>query len=186
MAMVSRNDIEEVVRWQDLLADTGETVSGRYHSEGRTPGPHLTNFVAQVAEVHVDDETGEVKVLKFTTAQETGRILNPMAHQGQVNGGFIQGVGYGTMEEVRVEDGHVTTLSFGDYKLPSIKDIPVLQTVNLTSEDGFGPYNIRSIGEGPHIPVAAAIANAVADAVGARVRDLPITSEKVWRELKGK
>jgi CO/xanthine dehydrogenase Mo-binding subunit len=181
---IRRNDIEEVVRWQDLLREADQSISGRFHSEGRMPGPHLTNFVAQVAEVHVDEETGEVKVLKFTTAQETGRIVNPMGHQGQVNGGFIQGIGYAMTEEVKVEDGHVTTLSFGDYKLPSIKDIPELTTVNLTSEDGFGPYNIRSIGEGPHIPVAAAIANAVQDAVGARVRSLPVTSEKVWRALQ--
>jgi CO/xanthine dehydrogenase Mo-binding subunit len=138
-----------------------------------------------VAEVEVDPETGEVKLLKLTTAHDVGRILNPIGHQGQINGGVIQGFGYATMEEVRVEDGRVTSLSLGDYKLPNIRDIPELRTVLLESEAGYGPYNIRGIGEGPHVPVPAAIANAVVDAVGARVRDLPVTSEKVYRALKG-
>jgi CO/xanthine dehydrogenase Mo-binding subunit len=114
-----------------------------------------------------------------------GRVINPIGHQGQINGGAIQGFGYATMEEVRVEDGRVTTLSFGDYKMPNIRDIPELRTVLLESEDGYGPYNIRGIGEGPHIPVPAAISNAIMDAVGVRIADLPLTSEKVYRALKG-
>jgi carbon-monoxide dehydrogenase large subunit len=183
---VRRTDIEEAVTWQELLRRTGQPVRGRGHSqEGGPGGRHITSFVAQVAEVEVDPETGEVKLLKLTTAHDVGRILNPIGHQGQINGGVIQGFGYATMEEVRVEDGRVTSLSLGDYKLPNIRDIPELRTVLLESEAGYGPYNIRGIGEGPHVPVPAAIANAVVDAVGARVRDLPVTSEKVYRALKG-
>ena len=81
------------------------------------------------------------------------------------------------------DDDEAATLSFGDYKLPNIADIPELRTVLLQSEEGYGPYAIRGIGEGPHIPVAAAVANAVRDASGARVRSLPVTSEKVYRAL---
>ncbi len=105
-----------------------------------TNQPHITSFAAQVAEVSVDRETGEVKLLKLTTAHDIGRVINPIGHQGQINGGVIQGFGYAMMEEVRVEDGRVTTLSLGDYKLPNIKDIPELRTVLLESEDGYGPY----------------------------------------------
>ncbi|HWC29878.1 MAG TPA: molybdopterin cofactor-binding domain-containing protein, partial [Dehalococcoidia bacterium] len=181
---IRRTDIEETVTWQELLQKAGESVKGRGHSQEGGPGQrHITSFVAQVAEVSVDPETGEVKLLKLTTAHDVGRVINPIGHQGQINGGAIQGLGYATMEEVRVEDGRVTTLSFGDYKIPNIKDIPELRTVLLDSEAGYGPYNIRGIGEGPHIPVPAAIANAVVDAVGARVRDLPVTSEKVYRAM---
>jgi CO/xanthine dehydrogenase Mo-binding subunit len=182
---VRRTDIEEAISWQDLLTQTGRNVSGRGHSNesGRGAG-HLTSFVAQVAEVSVDADTGEVNLLKLTTAHDIGRVINPIGHQGQINGGVMQGVGFALMEEVRVEEGRVTTLSFGDYKLPNIKDIPELTTVLLQSEEGFGPYNVRGIGEGPHVPVAAAVANAVADACGARVRDLPVTSEKVYRAFK--
>ena len=88
------------------------------------------------------------------------------------------------MEEVKLEDGRVTTLSFGDYKMPTIDDIPPLTTVVLDSEHGDGPYNIRGIGEAPCTPVAPAIANAVEDAIGVRIRDLPITAEKVYGAMK--
>ena len=110
----------------------------------------------------------------------------PVGHQGQINGGFVQGLGYGLMEELRVEEGHVSTLSFGDYKIPTTRDIPPLKTVLLPSDQGIGPYQIKGIGETPNTPTAAAIANAVEDAIGIRIRDLPITSEKVYQALKEK
>ena len=157
-------------------------VRARAHTTARRS--HVTSFVAQVAEVAVDPETGEIKVLRFTTAHDSGVVLNPLGYQGQVNGGLQHGLGYALMEELIVEDGHVTTLSFGDYKMPTVVDMPPLQTVVLESETGEGPYNIRGIGEAPCIPVAPAIANAVADAVGVRIRDLPITAVKVYRGLK--
>ena len=114
-----------------------------------------------------------------------GRVLNPNGHQGQINGGIVQGFGYAFMEELRVEDGRVTNLSLGDYKLPTIRDLPPLHTVLLSESEGQGPYSIKAIGEVPTTPVAPAIANAIADVSGARVRDLPLTSEKVYRELHG-
>ena len=98
----------------------------------------------------------------------------------------MQGIGYALMEELQVEDGRVTTLSFGDYKIPTINDLPEMRTVLVESESGVGPYNVKSIGENAVIPVAAAIANAVEDAVGVRIKDLPITAEKVYRALKEK
>jgi CO/xanthine dehydrogenase Mo-binding subunit len=136
-----------------------------------------------VAEVAVDPETGEVDLLRFVTAHDSGVIVNPIGHQGQINGGFITGLGYALMEEVKVEDGRVTTLHFGDYKMPTVRDLPPLQTVLLPSEEGAGPYNIRGIGEHPCIAVAPAIANAVEDACGVRIRDLPVTAQKVYEGL---
>jgi CO/xanthine dehydrogenase Mo-binding subunit len=147
---------------------------------------HITSFCAQVAEVEVDEETGEVKVLNLVTSHDVGRILNPVGHQGQINGGIIAGLGYALMEELRVEDGRVTSLSLGDYKLPSIADLPPLQTVLVDAHAGVGPYDIKAIGEVPTTPVAPAIANAVYDAVGARIRELPITAEKVHAALRDK
>jgi CO/xanthine dehydrogenase Mo-binding subunit len=144
---------------------------------------HTTAFVAQVAEVSVDPETGEVKLLRFTTAHDAGAVVNPIGFQGQVNGGVMLGIGYALMEEVKVENGRVTTVSFGDYKMPTMRDIPSLTTVVLPSEYGEGPYKIRGIGEAPCTPVAPAIANAVEDAAGVRIRELPITAEKVYTAL---
>ena len=179
-AVVLRGDDVELPgeaprRWADVLAEAGESVSGSSRVDERAP-TNVTGFAAQVAEVSVDPETGQVHVLRFTTAHDVGRILNPVGHQGQINGGVIQGLGYALMEELSVEDGQVTSLSFGDYKIPTIRDVPPLQTVLIESDGGVGPYQIKSIGETPNTPVAAAIANAVADAVGVRVRDLPITA----------
>jgi carbon-monoxide dehydrogenase large subunit len=180
---VRRLDAEEVVPWPELLARYGQPVKGGAHVEesGRS---HVTSFVAQVAEVSVDDETGAVELLRFTTAHDVGRVLNPLGHQGQINGGIVQGIGYALMEELRLEDGTVTTLSFGDYKVPVIRDIPPLHTVLLPSEEGAGAFQTRGIGESPTIPVAAAIVNAIADACGVRIRDLPVTAEKVFQSLK--
>lgn len=96
---------------------------------------------------------------------------------------MIQGVGYALMEELTFADGQVTSLSFGDYKIPTMRDIPRLTTVLLEPDNGIGPYQIKGIGETPNTPVAAAITNAIADAVGVRIRDLPITSEKIYDAL---
>jgi CO/xanthine dehydrogenase Mo-binding subunit len=168
--------------WAELLQRHGEPVVGRGSVHDMSPSP-VTSFTAQVAEVSVDPETGAVHLLRFTTAHDVGKVLNPMDHQGQIEGAVVQAIGYGLTEELGVDEGKVTTVNFGDYKIPNVKDIPELTTVVLESESGPGPYNARGIGENPLGPVAPAIANAVEDAIGVRIRDLPITAEKVHRAL---
>jgi CO/xanthine dehydrogenase Mo-binding subunit len=111
--------------------------------------------------------------------------MNPAGHQGQIEGGVIQGVGYGLIEYLPVRDGRVEVAHFGEYKIPNVKDIPALKTVILESASGVGPYKVKGIGENPIGPVAPAIANAIADAVGVRIKDLPITAEKVYQALRG-
>ena len=148
------------------------------------PASGVTSFCAQVAEVEVDTETGEVTVTRLVTTHDVGTIINPMTHQGQIDGGVIQGLGYALMEEMQTEEGRISTLSLGDYKIPTIKDIPPLETVILEPAPGPAPYDGKGIGETSNVPVAAAIANAVHDAVGVRIRDLPITAEKVLAALK--
>ncbi len=148
--------------------------------------PDITSFCAQIAEVEVDPETGEVTVGKIVTAHDVGTVLNPLMHQGQVEGGVIQGLGYALMEELQSEDGHISTLSFGDYKIPTSNDIPELLTVLVEGESGPAPYASKGIGESSNIPVAGAIANAVADAIGARVTSLPLTAEKVLAAIRGR
>ena len=147
--------------------------------------PELTSFCTQIAEVHVDPETGEITVNRFITAHDIGVILNPLNHQGQVEGGMIQGLGYALMEELELEDGHISTLSFGDYKIPTSADVPVLETVLIEGDAGPAPYESKGIGESSNIPVAGAIANAVFDAVGVRITDLPVTADKVLAGLRG-
>src|SRR5262249_51812593 len=104
-------------------------------------------------------------------------------HQGQIEGGLVQGLGYALMEELKTEDGRISTLSLGDFKLPTVRDIPPLTTVLLEDAVGPGPFRAKAIGEGSISAVAPAIANAVAGRGGVRVPDLPTTAEKVYFAL---
>ena len=148
--------------------------------------PDVTSFCAQVAEVEVDPETGQIKVRRIVTSHDVGTIFNPLGHQGQIDGAVIQGLGYALMEELLSEDGRISTLSLGEVKIPTIRDVPELVTVLVESADGNGPYHGKAIGENPISPVAPAVANAVFDAVGVRITDLPVTAEKVLAALEQK
>jgi len=145
---------------------------------------HVTSFCAEAAEVEVDPETGQVSFKQFIVAIDSGKILNPITYQGQVAGGTVYGLGYALMEEMPVEEGRVQTVHFGDYKIPTMKDLPQLTTIFMEEGEGPAPYHGKAIGETANCPVAAAVANAVADAVGARVTSLPVTAEKVLTALK--
>ncbi len=147
-------------------------------------GPPMTTFTAQVVELEVDPETGQIRLLDVVTAHDVGTIINPLGHQGQIEGGLLQGVGFGLLEELRMEDGQVSTLNLGDYKLPNIRDIPPLTTVLVEEELGPAPFHGKAIGESSITPTGAAIANAVYDAVGVRFHDLPINAEKVYWALQ--
>ena len=146
--------------------------------------PAVTSFAAQVAEVEVDPDTGKITVKKITTAHDAGIVLNTLNYQGQVDGGVVTGMGFALMEETPMVDGRITTLSLGDFKIPSIKDVPNLNTVLLESPTGPVPYQGKAVGELPNVPTAAAIANAVADAVGVRIFELPLTAEKIFWSLR--
>src|SRR5262245_13606231 len=174
--------VAEVVA--QAMAGAGSPIRGTM-SVTTTP-PHVTAFCAQAAEVEVDPDTGQVTVKKIVTAHDVGTILNPLTHQGQIEGGLVQGLGYALMEELLTAEGQISTLSLGEYKLPTIKDIPELETVLLEPGSGPAPHQAKGIGESSNTPVAAAIANAVFDAVGVRIMDLPLTAEKVFAALQAK
>jgi CO/xanthine dehydrogenase Mo-binding subunit len=157
-------------------------VKGYYKS---TEKSHDASVSAQIAEVHVDPETGQVRLLQMTSAHTTGKVINPLMHQGQIDGGVVFGLGYALTEEVMFDGGRVTTTNFGEFKIPNIRDIPPLKTAVMeTVPEGPGPYNSLAIGEVANTPTAAAVANAVADACGVRIKDLPVTSEKVYEGLR--
>ena len=169
--------------WGELLAQAGRSITGESVNKDDDHSP-VTAFAAQVAEVAVDPETGEVTLRRLTTVHDTGVIINPVGHQGQIDGGVVQGIGYGLIEYLPVQDGRVEVANFGEYKIPTVKDIPALKTVIVASGEGVGPYKVKGIGENPISPVAPAIANAIEDAVGVRIKDLPITAEKVYVALR--
>jgi CO/xanthine dehydrogenase Mo-binding subunit len=150
------------------------------------PYPEDISYIcAQVAEVEVDPDTGAVRLHRVVSAHDVGTILNPVTHQGQIDGATIMGMGQGMMEELVMDGGKVTNNNLGDYKLPSVKDIPELKTVLVKSTGGVGPLDSKPIGEFANNGPPAAIANAIADAIGVRLFDLPVTSEKVYRLLEG-
>jgi CO/xanthine dehydrogenase Mo-binding subunit len=136
----------------------------------------IDTYGAVAAEVRVDNETGEVEVARVVTALEVGRVLNPVMHQGQIDGGLIQGLGFALMENLALDEGRVTTANLNDYKLPTARDIPALTTILLEPDLSLG---ITPIGEGPNAAISAAIANAIADATGADLLELPITPESL-------
>jgi carbon-monoxide dehydrogenase large subunit len=180
------DDSEGGVAIEELAGQVVSATGGPVTFSVTTPAeePDITCFCAQVAEVEVDPETGEVKLNKFVTAHDVGTIHNPITHQGQIDGAVIQGVGYALMEELLAEEGQISTLSMGDVKIPTIRDIPDLVTVHVESPGGNGPFGAKTIGEQPLPPVAPAIANAVYDAVGVRIQQLPITAEDILAALK--
>ena len=171
--------------YAEIIEKTGFPIRCQGSYKNFESGPEAALCV-QVAEVEVDSETGQLRLKQLTTAHSTGTVINPLMHQGQIDGGVVMGMGYALMEQVLIDAGKVLTTNFGENKIPSIQDIPVLKTVVQEFAVGNGPYGGMSIGEPPVVPVAAAIANAVHDAVGVRIYDLPITAEKVLNALKGR
>lgn len=144
-------------------------------------------YGTQGAEVEVDTETGEIKILRMVAVHDVGRVLNPQTLKGQMYGALAQGIGYALFEEVISEKGRIMNSSFRDYKIPTTgeMDFPIdLEFVE--TDDPAGPFGAKGVGESGLVPTAPAIANAVYNAVGIRVRDLPITPEKVLAALKEK
>ena len=158
------------------------TVKGYYKSSEKS---HDASVSAQIAEVQVDPETGQVILKQMVSAHTTGKVINPLMHQGQIDGGVVFGLGYALQEEILFDNGKIVTTNFGEFKIPNIMDIPPLKTSVIENvPHGPGPYNSLAIGEVANTPTAAAVANAVADACGVRITDLPITAEKVYQALK--
>jgi CO/xanthine dehydrogenase Mo-binding subunit len=177
---------ERRVTFGEIVKARGEAIVAEGHYQNMKDGPEAS-MVVQVAEVEVDRETGAVKIRQITTTHNTGTIVNPLSHQGQIDGGVVMGMGQARMEEVAIDEGgKVATANLGDYKIPTTQDIPQLKTTVIQSNAGSGPYHSMSIGETAIMPTAAAIANAVEDAVGVRIKSLPITAEKVLEALKGR
>ena len=141
-------------------------------------------YGAHAVEVAVDIETGEVEVLRSVAAHDVGQCINPAAVEGQIQGGAQNGQGYALSEEMLYEEGRLITPSFSEYLMPTAMDMPKVECIILESRSGVGPYGAKGIGEPAMTPVAPAIANAVADAIGVRVFEMPITPERIVQALK--
>ncbi len=184
---------EAVKKSDDLICDF---VSGEYHYD---PPSELINqvtgvsnisaaytFTTQVAEVEVNKKTGLVRVVGFVAAQDVGRAINPLAVEGQIQGALTQGIGFALTEGYTYRDGTILNPNFTDYLMPTTKDAPLtnnIKTILIETVDPEGPFGAKGVGELTLNPTAAAISNAIYDAIGIRFGDLPITPEKILDAL---
>ncbi len=136
-------------------------------------------YATQIAEVEVDDETGEVDVLRIVAAHDCGTPINPMLVEAQVQGGISMGVGFALQEEMLFEDGRHVNPNLTNYIMPTSLDMPEIEVDIVDNYDPTGPFGAKGVGEPTSVPTAAAILNAIHDAVGVRITSLPATSEKV-------
>ncbi|MEL7564475.1 MAG: molybdopterin cofactor-binding domain-containing protein [Dehalobacterium sp.] len=141
-------------------------------------------YGTQVADVEVDTDTGEVTVLRIGAAHDCGKAINPKNVEQQIEGGVVQGMGYAVMEEIILKEGKTLNPSFTKFLIPTFQDAPEIVTYIVEDPDPRGPFGAKGLGEGPIIPTAPAIVNAVYDAIGVRITSLPITPEKILAELK--
>jgi carbon-monoxide dehydrogenase large subunit len=163
--------------------DGDVTVTGRGEYVERKGGPMWAEYGAYGVEVSVDRETGTLTIHDVVYVADRGAIVNPVAHRGQIDGGFVMGLGHALTEELCVEDGRVVNAPLSAYKLPSQRDVPPFRVVELPPGGGPGPYGARAVGEGSILGVAPALANAIAAACGARIDRLPLTAERIYAAL---
>lgn len=180
---VSFDEAVEAARSQgELLAHLGwykapKVSWDEHHGQGDAYFTYV--YGCQVAEVEVDTETGYTKVLKIVAAHDVGRAINPETVKGQIFGGVAQGLGYALLEDLQLVEGQIKTLNFDEYLIPGIKDMPEVVPIIVENPDLYGPYGAKTIGEPTLEMTAPAIASAVAQASGRRVRELPLDLERV-------
>jgi CO/xanthine dehydrogenase Mo-binding subunit len=157
-------------------------VYGRGRAANKVSSPMFTAHLAKVA---VDPDTGEVHVLDYVAAQDVGFGINPAEVEGQMHGGIVQGIGWALLEGFAYdENGQLLTSTLMDYALPYIHDVPSISTILVEIPSALGPFGAKGVGEPPVVPVGATIANAIYDAVGVRVTQLPMTPERVFTALQ--
>lgn len=190
----NRLDLDSVLaeaRRRGLRLETSAVFKPRTIREnldtGLSPKAFITYlFGAHFAQVLVDTETGQVKVERYIACHDVGKAINPQNVEGQIQGGVAQGIGMALMEEVLYSpDGRIQNAGFTDYILPSIRDLPPIETVILEHDDPTGPFGARGVGEPPLIGATPALVGAISDAIGVAIRETPATPERVWRVIQG-
>lgn len=175
--------VKEAIRGRD-----GEVIIGRGHYTPHRKGmiSPAYSFGVQAAEVEVDPETGKYRLINVTTAHESGTVINPVGIEGQLEGAIMMAGGYGFCEDQPMDEGKILNPSIGDYKLIRSLDMPETKILEIDTFEPEGPFGAKEAGEGLTNPTAGAIGNALYNAVGVRITDLPITPEKVFRALQEK
>jgi CO/xanthine dehydrogenase Mo-binding subunit len=137
-------------------------------------------FGAHVVEVEVDADTGKTEILNYVASHDVGQVINPQGIMGQIEGGVVQGIGYGLMEELLVDGGEIKNPSFSTFLIPTALDVPQIQTVVIEKPDPKGPFGAKGVGEPPSVMPMPAIANAILDAIDLKINEIPMTPEKLF------
>jgi CO/xanthine dehydrogenase Mo-binding subunit len=175
-------DLTEIAASSMRFAGQYEPIYGRGRAAVKQSSPM---FAVHVAKVAVDPETGEVRVLDYVAVQDVGFAINPAEVEGQIYGGVTQGIGWALFEGlIYDENGQALTSTLMDYALPLSKDVPHITPILVEIPSALGPFGAKGVGEPPVVPVGATIANAIFDAVGVHVRQLPITPERLFEAMQ--
>lgn len=170
-----------------MNGEEGRFIMGRgYFTSPRKSGAMAYSFGAQIIEVEVEPDTGIVKVLSVTAAHDVGRALNPRIVEGQMDGQIFSGMSQVLYEECLMDEGQILNPSRLEYKMPRSYEMPEVDHIIVESIDPYGPFGAKEVGEGPIVCTLQAVANAVANAIGEQVTDMPITPWRVLRTIKQK
>jgi xanthine dehydrogenase YagR molybdenum-binding subunit len=175
------------------IAEKGLPSGGDFLTASAGPNPSVADgkvrntFAAHFVEVEADVELGHVRVLKYLAVHECGRIINPLTAEGQIKGGVIMGIGMALHEDLLYDGRTGQPLTPGYYyaRVLTHRDAPNVEVMFIQTDDGYGPFGAKSIGESGKVPAVGAVANAVFNALGHRMKDLPITRDKILRALNG-
>ena len=182
--LTCRTDPSKRFTFKELAAklhNTGGTIVGRASVD---PPGQGGAFATHIVDVEVDPDTGKVTILRYTATQDCGTAVHPSYVEGQMQGGTVQGIGWALNEEYIYNDqGAMTNASFLDYRMPTSLDLPMIDTVIVEVPDPNHPFGVRGVGEVPIVPPPAALANAIYRAVGVRMQELPMSPQRVLREM---
>ena len=180
----SINGKEEQISFRDLSARLGETGGPIVGRATVNPAGAGGAFATHVVDLEVDVETGKVEILRYTATQDAGKAIHPSYVEGQIQGGVVQGIGWALNEEyIYNADGAMTNASFLDYRMPTCLDLPMIDAVIVEVPNPGHPYGVRGVGEVPIVPPPAAIANAIYDAIGIRMTELPMSPNRLLKAM---
>ena len=182
---VSKSDAAKKLSFAEVAASQGSTggpITGKGSVNAGGPG---NAFAVHIVDVEVDPDTGKVEILRFTAVQDVGKAIHPSYVEGQIQGGAVQGIGWALSEGYFYnDDGNLANPTFLDYRMPTTFDVPEIETILVEVPNPASPHGIRGVGEVPLVPPMAAIANAIYDAIGARLGELPMSPDKVVAALQ--
>ena len=182
-----KSDPELKISFKELaskLADTGGPISSQVSVDPTGQGGA---FSTQIADVEVDPDTGKVTILRFTIVQDAGKAIHPSYVEGQMQGAVAQGIGWALNEEYYMSDqDQMVNSSFLDYRMPTSLDLPMIDTVIVEIANPGHPYGVRGVGEVPIVPPMAAVANAISDALGLRLTEMPMSPGAVLEAIRNK